>query len=378
MKIGVYTHTLGNNYGGLLQAWALQKTLQSMGHEVWILQHDDESLRIKVLKQIRKIVFPLIRRFYVTDQDKRYICSNTYAFIEKYIQPRTNFLSPSELHYYLKQNAFDVVVVGSDQVWRPMYVGNIKHFFLDFAEDLDIKRISYAASFGVDTWEINSAQTKACKRLVQQFDAISVRESSGVDLCKQYLDKNAVQVLDPTLLHEKKEYESIVKQENEPRRNGGLFCYVLDKSEESQEIVRMVSTKTRIEPYYCMPRNTDYAYMTRNNKDDFVYPRVITWLRSFMDAEMIITDSFHGVVFSIIFNKPFWVIVNKKRGAARFESLLKIFGLENRMIIDNNKNCSGTTDCTGIDWNEPIDWDRVNEIKKRWQDKSLEFLKESL
>ena len=96
-----------------------------------------------------------------------------------------------------------------------------------------------------------------------------------------------------------------------------------------------------------------------------MFPSVTSWLRGFMDAEMVVVDSFHGAVFSIIFNKPFWVIGNKKRGNARFESLLGMYGLENRMVESGQE----------IDRNATIDWNRVNEIRQKEQERCLELLK---
>lgn len=89
-----------------------------------------------------------------------------------------------------------------------------------------------------------------------------------------------------------------------------------------------------------------------------------------MDAKLVFTDSFHGCVFSIIFNKPFWVIGNKERGNARFDSLLKLFNLESRRVDIN--------DIDNIDFTAPIDWNEVNTVKKEWQEKSITFIKENL
>ena len=108
----------------------------------------------------------------------------------------------------------------------------------------------------------------------------------------------------------------------------------------------------------------------KKHLNDCVFPSVTKWLRAFMDAEMVITDSFHGCVFSIIFNKPFWVVGNKERGQARFSSLLSLFKLEDRLI--------SVDDIESINWNTPIDWDSINNTKKEWQDLSLSFLTENL
>ena len=101
-----------------------------------------------------------------------------------------------------------------------------------------------------------------------------------------------------------------------------------------------------------------------------IFPSVSKWLAGFRDASFVVTDSFHGTVFSIIFNKPFISIANKKRGVSRFTSLLKIFGLENRLISSREEISDHLLD--------GIDFDRINDIKEEWQKKSLGFLKDNL
>ena len=119
-----------------------------------------------------------------------------------------------------------------------------------------------------------------------------------------------------------------------------------------------------LKPFTVMPKcqaENRTRWDVKNRIEDCVFPSVTSWLRGFMDAEMVIVDSFHGAVFSIIFNKPFWVIGNSKRGNARFESLLGLYGLEDRMITPGDS----------VDWGKTIDWDRVNEIREREKEKSL-------
>ena len=265
-------------------------------------------------------------------------------------------------------NKIDVLIAGSDQVWRPRYNDNIYRSFFDFAEGLDIKRYAYAASFGVDCWEYTEEQTSKCKKLIESFDAISVREVSGMDLCKTYFNRKAEHVLDPTMLLDKDDYEVLVYKENEPVSSGNLFTYILDDSDEKSNIIANIAKSLDLVPFKVMPKK---RVSKENIKqiDNCVYPPVTQWLRAFMDAEMVVTDSFHGCVFSIIFNKPFWVIGNKERGLARFESLLSLYGLQERLI--NN-------DCMPIDFKVPIDWSHVNAIKKEWQEKSMNFIKTSL
>ena len=371
MKILIVTHPLGNNYGGLLQAYALQQVLKGLGYSPWIMNVGSESLKIKVLRQLRNTVYTLLGRFYVTQRDKDELSHNMTYFAKTYITPQTPVLqSRKAKRNYLVKNGFNAVIVGSDQVWRPIYLNNIFHYFLDFTEGLNVKRISYAASFGVDLWEFSVELTNRCRKLIAQFDAISVREVSGVTLCKEHLHRDATLVLDPTLLLPKEHYVELIGKEKEPMVSGDMFCYILDKSEDTKRIVDEISLSMKYQPYYCMPDEVEYSKMTKYNKKSFVYPPVTQWLRSIMDAKMVLTDSFHGCVFSIIFNKPFWIVVNKNRGAARFSSLLNLFGLENRIVKDDEVKSK--------DWNEPIDWNNVNPVKEQWKGKSLQFLHNNL
>ena len=261
--------------------------------------------------------------------------------------------------------------MGSDQVWRPLYSPCITNYFLDFlSTDDKVKKVAYAASFGVDDWEFTEEETIVCRDLLKSFDGVSVREDSAVDLCAKYLDReDALHVLDPTMLLEKEDYIHLVEKENEPKSEGNLFCYVLDKSEEKDKIINAIAGEINAAPFTRMPKCPKTYENLKNRLEDCVFPTVTSWLRAFMDADMVVTDSFHGCVFSIIFNKPFWVIGNKGRGMARFNSLLSLYGLQNRLI---------NSDCKPIDINAPIDWARINAVKKEWQEKSVDFIKANL
>ena len=233
-----------------------------------------------------------------------------------------------------------------------------------------MKRVAYAASFGVDKWEFTNEETKECAPLAQLFDAVSVREDSGIPLCKEHLGVEACHVLDPTMLLEREDYEALVREDGIAPRPGNLFCYVLDKSVRMEETISIIAAQTKLTPFHTMPKSGATQEAVENHIEDCIYPPVTAWLRSFMDAELVVTDSFHGCVFSIIFNKPFVVLGNESRGQARFSSLLMIFGLESRFCSDNAR----LTDIV----NRPIDWERVNALRQSWQKKSFDFLRTSL
>ena len=368
MRIGIITQPLHTNYGGLLQNYALQQALKRLGHEPVTLDQGNTSTpqwRI-IASCIKTFLLRLIgkggKRQYpsrITNERKAYIRQYTNRFIEKYIAHTEPFKYAEEFRSYTINHQLDALVVGSDQVWRPMYNQNVLCSFFDFAKGLNLKRLAYAASFGVDYWEFNQQQTERAQELIRDFNAVSVREHSGIDLCRKYLGCDAVHVLDPTMLLDKEDYIRLVEEENEPISKGNLFTYILDESDEKICIIEKVASELNLQPFTSMPKNrTD------------VFPPVTQWLRAFMDAKFVVCDSFHGAVFSIIFNKPFLIIGNKERGMTRFNSLLDTFELHNRMI-DN------ISDLHAIISN-PIDWEKVNRIREEMKTYSIQFLKSNL
>ena len=236
-----------------------------------------------------------------------------------------------------------------------------------------VKRIAYGVSFGTDKWEMDYSLTKECSSLAKIFDVVTVREESGIELCKNYLGVDSTQVIDPTMLLDKEDYMQLVNEEHEPESPGNLFYYILDPTGDTKELINEVADRTMLIPFKVMP-NIQSKFLTHEdlsqNINDFVFPTVTSWLRAFADAEMVIVDSFHGMIFSIIFNKPFWVLGNNFRGNARFESLLRHFGLEDRMITYSNMS--------SVDWYKPIEWERVNELRKKEKERCIKILEDAL
>lgn len=377
MRIGILTLPLHANYGGILQAYALQTILKKMGHQVVVFNKKIKyslplwRLPLSFTKRIIKkyIIGRKDTRIFAELYQKRdfpIIAQHTQYFINQYINTyKVDSFST------LKEVDFDAIVVGSDQVWRfkyfvSMFGEGIENAFLLFAKDWRTRKIAYAASFGVDIWELSKKQTRECKELIKKFDFISVREDSAVDLCKRYLGVDNVEhVLDPTLLLKKEDYIDLVLQENEPVSGGNLFYYLLDKDEQKMSAVEKTAQFLNLNPFTVMPIDN-----RSRNIEDRVYPTVTKWLRGFMDAKFVVTDSFHGVVFSILFNIPFVVISNETRGSARFLSVLKMFSLENRLI--NNSD-----DLNKIS-SSPINWDFVNNVHEQLKEKSYNLLNSNL
>lgn len=367
MKIGIITQPLHTNYGGLLQAFALQKVLKNEGHEVWLInRYYNQGAVYRFFSFLKQ---SLLEFFFKGSVYKlvhfRDGLRTELKFRKQYIVPCSGCLSSDEeLKKFCRKHRFDVYIVGSDQVWRPAYAPNIYNYFFDFVEDMQgTIFMSYAASFGTSEWEYTTEQTERCKGLLGRFKYISTRESGGVELCRKYLGRNdAVHVLDPTMLLPVSEYIRIIDKAHYPKPNEKfIVSYILDQTAEKGAFLEQVSKKMGKKIY-------DAKKGLKCNKHLHVkeMATVEEWLYGFHYADFAIIDSFHGCVFSILFHVPFIVIGNKNRGMDRFHSLLSLFNLEDRLITENNLDCSLLS--------KPIDWEGVDLILKEQKDFSLRFL----
>lgn len=334
MRIAILTQPLRYNYGGILQNFALQTVLKRMGHDVVTLDPHryNYSWKQYIIFTIRHFIAHYLKGHHEVDiffewkKDKptRLLGTNTFKFVDRYIKRKEYW----NLYSDVKNGDFDGFIVGSDQVWRPEYNLNIKNMFLDFTKDWNVKRIAYAASFGVDTWKESEEITRCCEELLQRFDLVSVREDSGVHLCKDVFNVDATRVLDPTLLLTKEDYISLLKLDKVPKSKGNLLVYILDYTENKRNLIEFLAKQYSLTPFRV---NSDYEDRSADiNKR--VQPPVEQWVRGFYDAKYVITDSFHACVFSIIFGKPFVVYGNNERGFGRFRSLLAMLDLEKCII----------------------------------------------
>ena len=183
---------------------------------------------------------------------------------------------------------------------------------------------------------------------------------------KKYLGINATHVLDPTLLLSTEDYEYLVNAEKEPELRGDLFCYVLDMTKDTRECIATLKASMGYSDYYCMPDYKDTPYNIEKYKHLCVFPPVTQWVRSFMDAKMVFTDSFHGTAFSVIFNKPFYSILLNDGNDSRVVSLLNNIGLSNRLINLNDK----------VEFSS-ISYDKVIQKLSILQEKSFKYINES-
>lgn len=339
MKVAIMTQPLGKNYGGIMQAYALQKVLKDMGHSPITI--DYQSKEPSIIYKKARLAYRLAKKIIGKrkapiniESHIKLLTKDNQKFIDKYIAQSEYIDSTGSLKKHFKKNRYDAVIVGSDQTWRPKYSPNIYDFYLDFiSKDKRIKRIAYASSFGVDDWEYSEEETKKCAKLVKSFDAISVREQSGIELCKNYLCVDSEFTLDPTLLLDKEDYLALIGNRYNDGESEGVFTYFLDKNEDKKKAAEYIANELGSHIYDCQAKRS-LGDLSGVHLEDYKMPAVQDWLASFANAEFILTDSFHGMVFSIIFNKPFLVIVNKERGSARFESLLNEVDLGHRIIYE--------------------------------------------
>lgn len=314
MNVAIVTQPLEHNYGAILQNFALQRSLKKLGMSPLTIDFlpPKQSL-VKYWLSILKtslLYFSSRRRSFFRRTPAAYRKKNFDEFVKSNIA--TTRIVRKYSNRQIINNNIDVVVVGSDQVWRPKYSFGLYDKYLQFCEkDKRIKRLAYAASFGVDKWEYSLKQTKICSRLAKKFAAISVREESGVNLCKDNLGVDATLVLDPTLLLDKRDYCNVC--ENVPvKKEKFLAAFVLDKNENVYSLCKTIAEE----------RGLVLKFFQDGNNASL---SISEWLAMFRDASYVVTDSFHGTVFSIIFEKNFKCVYNKSRGAARFESLLKLY-----------------------------------------------------
>jgi len=368
MRLAIITLPLHTNYGGLLQAYALQYALERMGHQVDVINIKQFSFGLNI--PLSRIVKRLRSRYikhedcYVFYERKikqlaPVIRQHTNRFIHTYIHTRNMFALTS-----IRQDDYDGFVVGSDQIWRPNFFPKISQAYLDFTAGWNVLRVAYAASFGVDDVEYTDKQIKQCRDAILRFNGVSVRECSGVSLCKQYFSIEPEWVLDPTMLLERVDYERIISEAKVPDSAGDLFCYILDETEETKHFSESLAASKGMKIF----RLNAFSENKIVPLAERIQPPVESWLKAFADAKLVVTDSFHACVFSILFHKPFYVLPNKGRGMSRIESLLKMFGIEQRLLLQYELNVSS----------EVIEWDKVDRQLEHWRRKSQLFLENNL
>lgn len=366
-KVLILTLPVGRNYGGTIQAYALYRTIASLGlRPTLAIPYDGiTSWSLGSAKDLLIRARGGVRPARPLPAISNYISQNTRGFVKSHIDSiRLYKYSPRRNATAAKK--YTSFVVGSDQVWRGDWL--LPFFMFNFAPDgQGIKKMSYAASFGVSKPTFGNRTIKATKALINSFSGISVREYDGVNLCNNYWGAQADVHVDPTLLIDPKEYNILIDSAKTTSRNEKICTYVLDRSSKKNLITKQLEDFLGKTSFEILPKDYDSIFRFIKFRSNYMMPPIEQWLRDFRDSEYVVTDSFHGTVFSIIFNKPFITIGNNTRGMARFTTLLKLFSLEDRLIFN-------TDDVTPELLNKKIDWNKVNRIIKKERKRSFDYL----
>lgn len=359
MRIGILTLPLHTNYGGILQAYALQTALEQLGHEAYLVSlggiERKDAAKGAPKEMAKKMAYGIIRLFRPNfanyERRMRISSKRINEFIGERF-PRT--LRPRKFE---ELKALDALVVGSDQVWRMDYAPEIRDYYLGFARRWKIRRLAYAASFGSNEWTYPQDLSAECGELLKLFVGVSVRESDAVGLCKEHFGIDAVKVLDPTLLLSIGDYGPF----NVSGRH--FLTYILDEDEKKAKIAKAIGQAVGKDTV----ANAEKPYVGHDARRIVIHKGVEEWLGNIASASFVFTDSFHGCAFSILFNKPFAVALNPERGNPRFHSLLSEFGLLDR-IVENESDALALLE-------KPIEWERINATRAKKREESLAFLR---
>ncbi|WP_300572699.1 polysaccharide pyruvyl transferase family protein [Phenylobacterium sp.] len=364
------TLPLHKNYGGILQVAALYEYMTASGVEVVLLERGvRKSWKNAAAKFLARLPLDIIvgAGSRLVRNEKLYALQNfisNHRFIWKFLPRRSGpLLDSADMRHAIDRLGLDMIIVGSDQVWRQDYLppDALPDYFLGFAEGTRARRVSYAASFGHGGWRYPEL-TAEVSTLLSRFSAVSVREASGVDICRDVLGRgDAVHVLDPTLVVDPAFYERVA---DAPTTKTGkvLFEYILDHDGEAPTIGEDVADSLW----------TEYSVCSVALEEGGALPGIGGWVRAIMDADFIMTDSFHGMVFSIIFQKDFVALVNHKRGADRFTSLAGLLGLEDRLLAGSSRSQAREIAA------RPIDYSAVSARLKLLRERSCDFLRDAL
>jgi len=366
-KVGIVNYHYSNhNYGAVLQAAAVHHYVNTtLGLESEHINYIPPGAVTKLKTKVKNIVNGYLMDFGVKEKK---ITHGTFKnpdifedFRDKWLpRSKTTFHSFEEL-----KNAelkYTHVIVGSDQVWRPSYTGNSSLvYFLAFLKP-DVNKISYAASFGNDSWELPENETKAIANEVETFSAVSVRESSGVDICKNSFGVEAIHVLDPTLLVGREFFDSIIGDQ-QSTENSGIVYYKLDIDTKFENYINDASREFSL--------TSTNIYYTSKGRSHY-YREVDKWLKEIRDSKIVITDSFHCVCFAILFEKPFLYYPNDNRGLARLESLLALLGLQHHIYREGTDLIELTRKLTDVDY------ESVNIKLAELRSASADFLSQAL
>lgn len=366
-KAGIITFHCADNFGAFLQVYALQNAIERIEVDVEVIDFQPEDIInsyqmklniVKLLKEdglLKTIKSILAKIYYYKNIRKR---------TRKFEYSRNKYLKLSKNKYFTPQElvnnppSYDYFIAGSDQVWNPVFIKNIGYsYLLDFVKD-NSSRLSYAAS--IAQYEVEGMES-IYEKYLSKFNYISVREKSA----QKYLNgitTNKIDVhLDPTLLIEKEQWSNLSYEEHLDYKY--IFVYDL---ETSKEIINLTNKISEEKGYKVISYSKSKNF--KQGTKSFKYSSPEEFIGLIKNAELIVSSSYHGIVFSIIYNKPFYAAPHKLRGS-RIIDLLETLNLSERIISDSLNR----------DWSDfEINYSVPNEILERNRIIALEYLENVL
>lgn len=364
--VGIQSPHYAYNYGAVLQAYAMSSAIKKLGMDVITINRRSSTNYI-------------FANWFQKSARKAQTLTNGKFFIEfenNYIQPQSKLILNNGDYKLIKDIDFHAVIVGSDQIWRDDFFKSSFEYnsFLDFVTDEKTRKISYAPSFGKETCKHPDEVKTKISKLLKQFTAISVREESGLDILKEEFGVIGTHVLDPTLLLTEDFYTKALNLPNEQLDYMG--AYVLGGNVEKTKVLNIIEKKMnyKVKSIYKESNfRLFYNYHIALLKRFLFVPSVIEFVSIIKNSKYVITDSFHGLAFSIIFRKQFVVFDNKAGGSQRFLSLLKILDLEERLL-----EWSEDPDIICKMLKKEIDYTTVELNLNKQRELSFSFLKNAL
>ncbi len=320
--VGIYGLWYGRNYGSMITYYALDNVVKSLGYTTAMIKNPlgREGLDLKKLNRSHPLIFA----------DKHYDITPLYKLDEM-----------SALN-----NICDKFLLGSDQMWFYNLSRPYKQtYFFDFVDDKKIK-VAYATSFGREKYTGPDDEKAKTKKNLQRFNAISLRDDFSKEICARDFGIEADTMIDPVFLCDKSEYEKLTESISLKIQSPFIFAYILDPNPEIGKCLQTIAEETNRKIVVIFNEMNEFSETPQKIKDvlqvDTNYFNFLTqatveeWLWCFKNSEFVVTDSFHGTCFSIIFDRPFVVKKNNGRGGRRFEFLLNTIGLKENMA--NNES----------------------------------------
>lgn len=354
MMIGILTFQNTLNYGAVLQAYALNRIInryadcETIDYRCACVEERERIKKLSETKSIKELIkYTAMHNKLIKKQNK----------IKKFTQENMKISNKiyTKKNIEESQKIYDKYIVGSDQVWNYQLTDSDFTYLLDFIDQKKGK-YSYAASFGLDKILENKEKYKD---LLSKFDKISVREEQGRKIVEELTERQSIITLDPTFLLTKQEWEELIKDVTIQTKDYIGF-YQMQESTELLKYAQKLAKEQKCDIINLLPYFKDLF-----KSKTFIDASPQEWLKIIESAKYMIINSFHGLVFSIIFNKDFIVEVpnNKHKTSSRLENLLKLLELEERNINSEKFNPM-----------KEIDWDKINKKLDDYRNMSIKYI----